>query len=247
LLRTASEDIFKAKEMVAPLYGGPPMELGGGEEVLAIYQDFTPDTIFLVEEQMARDMMLGRAAACRKKIGKGWAYLFGPHFENPRFPEANAVLGRLIGEYAFTRAGKPAEVDHLVECSGTGGQLVQKIRSHLSSARIVGFSMEFVEVNWEIGHKIYEPAKILVFLNSMWKRYDWAAQSPAFRGHPLLPGVEQGLREAVDLLRIIKSYLRENRDSLPLAKRLFPLLRDVTGYFLKAYFSARVRFRREVV
>ncbi|MEW6274839.1 MAG: hypothetical protein AB1556_06955, partial [Bacillota bacterium] len=81
---------------------------------------------------------------------------------------------------------------------------------------------------------------ILVFLETMWRRYEWAARNPVFGSHDKLVELEQGLQEVVVLLRSIKKYLRENKDTLPLARRLFPLLKEVTGNFLKAYFAARL-------
>ncbi len=228
-------ELFRADQLAAPLYGGPPIQPGPEEEALAVYKDFTPRSVFLVDESLAREVMLGTVAVCRKKIGEGWIYLFGPHFEHPYYPEANAVLARVVKKHSRQRArGK----DSAIEYGMPNEQLAQRVKAHLGDARIVAYALEFADVSWRLGHKVYEPAKILVFLETIWKRYARAAKSTLFLGSSLLSGLEQDLRETVSLLRTMKRELGERRDTLHLAEKLFPLLRKETSNFLKAYFAA---------
>ena len=71
-LRLTGEPPFSGdSKILAPLYGGPGM-LGPPEaEVLARYDHFTDKTIFLVDKDLARDILLDTVAALRVPMGNG--------------------------------------------------------------------------------------------------------------------------------------------------------------------------------
>ena len=76
----------------APLYGGPAMIPRDAVETLAWYSGFTEKTAFLVDRELARETLIGKAAVIRKRMGSGAFYLFGPHLEHPHYLKANRLV-----------------------------------------------------------------------------------------------------------------------------------------------------------
>ncbi len=74
------------RDLEAPLYGGPPMTVGDSQ-ILATYAAFTDKTLFLVDESLAAEIVLGKAAVIRHEMGRGHLHLYGPHFEHPHFAD----------------------------------------------------------------------------------------------------------------------------------------------------------------
>ena len=228
-----------AGSLTAPLYGGPGMLAADTDQVLAYYETFTNKTAFLVDEALACETLIGKAAAIRVPLGSGCLYLFGPHFEHPHYPQAN----RLVADAVFWDSGSslqgaPSPQVRAEKLSESGSrELIRDLKRELSNSRIVAAGLEMQPIRWLIGSKYYEPEKIRVFLESMWRRIKpleargricTDADSPT----ELLAYATQ----TTDLLRLIKNELDEKRDTLCIARRLFTLLRSYTAAFLRLYF-----------
>jgi hypothetical protein len=225
---------------LAPLYGGPSMLPSDKVDVLARYQGFTDRTMFLVDDDLARETLIGKAAAIRAKLGLGSLYLFGPHFEHPHFPSANKLVADAIywdmrpgavKAQAFGREGTVAKGEK-------AAKLVRDFKRELSNARIVAHGMEMLPVRWLIGNKIYEPGKIRVFLEAMWIRLKRIERSEviSMRNGEL----EKIVRVAFDatvLLKNIKGDLEKGLDTVGLAEKVFRNLNLVSTTFLAIYFG----------
>ena len=111
--------------------------------------------------------MFGNVAAARKSYGRGVIYLFGPHFEHPDFPEANQIIFDCI---AAARTG--SRLDNACEHDSCAASRVsfRRFMAAVSNARIVGLALERSSYQWLIGAKVYDPEKIRVFLETIWKR-----------------------------------------------------------------------------
>ncbi len=224
----------------APLYGGPGMRVSQGAQVLARYVGFTAKTQFLVEEALARDTLIDTAAAARVPMGDGCMYLFGPHFEHPHYPRANhlvadAVYWDLGGKSAVKTF--PAVVKTLSKTETKA--LLLTLKRELSNSRIVATGLEMAPVMWLIGAKVYEPEKIRVFLEAMWRRLKPLEK----RGRIIAdPGVPDSLAthalETTALLRRLKGEIDKQIDTRRLAAKLFHLLHDFATAFLELYFRS---------
>lgn len=228
-----------AGEFSAPLYGGPAMVEAAPGQVLARYQGFTDKTLFLVDRDLAAETLLGRTAALRAELGRGWLYLFGPHFEHPRYPQANRLLADAIywnpPEAGGSTAAGPASGPAL---TGREAKLyLREIKRWLSNARIAALAMEDSPVRWTIGRKVYEPAKFRVYLEAVWGRLRSLERTPVLlpaRDADKLPGWWQG---AAEDLRRIKRKLDQGRDAVELAADLFPRLNRAAARFMQTYFQ----------
>ncbi len=81
----------------APLYGGPIFKEPESDTVLLRYVGFGVGTEFQIERDKAEAMVLGRPAAIECRYNDGRLFLFGPHLEHPKYPEANRLLQELLG------------------------------------------------------------------------------------------------------------------------------------------------------
>jgi len=228
-----------AGALTAPLYGGPAMIACDGTKTLALYEAFTNKTIFLVDEALAYETLIGKAAAVRTNLGRGRIYLFGPHLEHPHYPEAN----RLIADAIFWDAGRssrsnPAhrlKSEKLTESDSR--DLIRDLKRELSNSRIVAAGLELSPIRWLIGAKYYEPEKIRVFLESMWRRLkvlEAQGQLSTTRWTPT--DLRSWATEITSMLRLMKNELDQNHDTLALADRLFALLQKLTAAFHHLYF-----------
>ena len=119
-----------------------------------------------------------------------------------------------------------------------GVTLIQVLKRELSNARIVAAGLEMSPVRWRIGAKTYEPEKIRVFLESMWKRVHALERGRLLRAAPGSPEVitAQAL-ETTELLRRMKRRLDQERSTLEMAARLFQLLHHYARTFFSIYFQ----------
>ncbi|HAX97767.1 MAG TPA: hypothetical protein DCY12_02425 [Candidatus Atribacteria bacterium] len=163
---------FNISSFNAPLYGGPSMIPENPEWILAFYSGFTPKTQFLVDQGIATEVLLGKAAALRVPWGRGFFYLFGPHFEHPGFPIANKILAEII-HYEIGTISSEHVRPLLKPIKSIEGQeasnFIKNIKRELSNARIVAVALELMPLRWQIGSKFYEPQKFRVFLEAIWK------------------------------------------------------------------------------
>ncbi len=115
------------------------------------------------------------------------------------------------------------------------GVRIGDFKKELSNSRIVARSMEMMPVHWLIGRKIYEPPKILVFLEAMWMRVLRLEKSRI-----LLEEGDQreliGASDITSMLRRIKRDASEGKDTTPSAEKLFGRLITLAAAFLNIYF-----------
>lgn len=224
--------------LTAPLYGGPGMLVSDANQVLAYYESFTEKTAFLVEEELARATLIGKAAAVRSPLGRGCLYLLGPHLEHPHYPIANRLVADLILRDAKTstqRAPVPLMAAKILSASD-GRRIVHGLKRELSNSRIVAAGLEMRPVRWQIGAKFYEVEKIRVFLEAMWHRIKALEERGRIRTVYSPAELLASATETTGLLRLLKNELDENRDTTDIARRLFTLLRGYTASFLRLYF-----------
>jgi glutamine amidotransferase-like uncharacterized protein len=230
--------------LTAPLYGGPPMIASDPSQILAIYSGFTDKTLFLVDEQLARETLLGKAAVIRKKMGSGHLHLYGPHFEHPHFPLANQLLADAMywdmrcEAVASTKANQNEKILHPADAKNS----ILDIKREVSNSRIVAAGMERLPVLWKIDNKVYEPAKIRVFIEAIWVRIKNLEKVNRLS---ILPGkdalmVQYG-KEITVLLREIKGCINEGIDTLDMAKKMFRDLNRMCTLFLETYFRTKMR------
>ena len=234
-----------AGSFTAPLYGGPPMIAPDPDMVAATYAGFTPETLFLVDETIARKTLLGKAAVIRATFGQGRLHLFGPHFEHPKFALANTLLAKaLYWDLPPTPAlSRSVDTDPKVLITGAGARnIIRNIRREVSNARIVAAGLETLPIGWKIGDKYYEAGKIRVFLEAIWARLSGLEKSDEIF---LSPGREvlllENLSRITALLRDIRRGVDQGLDTGGHAKALFPILNEACGLFLEIYFQTRLR------
>jgi len=230
--------ISTSGHLVAPLYGGPPIQLSGQAEEIASYADFVSETVYLTEETLARKMMLGKVAAFRQVVGRGWVYLFGPHVEHPSYPEANKLVVEAINYSSGTEFKDPFSGENLVGLRMADG-VIREIKGRLSDARLVAYGLELLPIAWKIGHKTYEPGKIRVFLEVVWRRYHLLEIGICEKDFSKLVFVKELTAEIVSLLRQIKRKSDAGACTLDDAKRLFPMLKIMSTTFLGIYFRVK--------
>ncbi|MBI5584249.1 MAG: hypothetical protein HY892_10520 [Deltaproteobacteria bacterium] len=228
------------EDFPAPLYGGPAMIPRGDVETLAWYSGFTEKTAFLVAPELAGETLIGKSAVIRKRMGAGSFYLFGPHLEHPHYRKANQLV---IETIRFEQKPEPGILDsgptgETVLDHRRTGEWVRAIKRELSNARIVVAGLENEPVYWQIGRKAYEPLKMRVFLEALWKRL------PALEkiGRLVIPGRSRGLIEDASALtgkvRRLKNRLDRKQETAPLAEEIFAQLKQLAPDFLTVYFNA---------
>jgi hypothetical protein len=209
-------------------------------QVLACYAGFTPKTRFLVDPDLAEETLLGKAAVIRHTMGQGRLYLFGPHFEHPYFPLANKIVADVIYWECEKGRGKEAFIQDEPWFSGIETvSWMKRFKREISNARIVAVGLENHSLQWLLGNKIYEPVKIRLFLEAVWKRIRRLEKFPG-RRFPREQGssLPDKAEEITSLLRRIKRDADQGSDTLPAARALFPALQEVTRRFLGGYFLA---------
>jgi hypothetical protein len=200
-------------------------------EVLGTYAGFTGRTEYLVEESIACGTLLGNVAAARKFHGRGVMYLFGPHCEHPDFPAANRIIHDCIAGAGVT----PCPEVRVPGGTAASRALFRRFMAAVSNARIVGLSLERSAYQWLIGTKVYDPEKIRVFLETIWKRARVIEQHGLF-----------GCCDAAEIERLtgvltdVTESLRELRSNAACgrAEELFLSLRSAAASFVGMYFSA---------
>jgi hypothetical protein len=225
---------FGGVSLIAPLYGGPMWEECGEGECLAIYTSFTEKTLFLTEESVAGETMIGRPAALRKEHGEGVLYLFGPHFEHPDHHASNAVIGSVLlnpMDHSFGN-GKDAigSDEHEPKCAVRPRDL----RETVSNARIMYGGLE--GANWRIGQKTWDHEKIGYFINAIWERVVRAEETDMVLDLPA--EVLDGLSRCVARMKAIRLDMRSVIDTTSEAELLFRDLAETSSLFFDRYFAA---------
>jgi glutamine amidotransferase-like uncharacterized protein len=229
----------------APLYGGPGMKACDPSWVLAVYEGFTRKTSFLTSRKIAEKTLVNKAAVIRVPYKKGCFYLLGPHLEHPKFKEANQfIIDAVISEtnVVQNRGSSKYRLESApLKEKITGKQakeLLLNIRRELSNSRIVAASLEFLPIQWLIGQKVYEPQKMRVYLESMWKRMKALEKNKVLTLEPgLYSRITSSACQITLELRRIKQQIDENLDSLETAVRIFDLLHVLSSSFFDLYFA----------
>ncbi len=246
VLRTTSFfDKHKRLEFNAPLFGGPGMKTHDPSWVLAQYQDFTLKTSFFTSRKIAKKTLLGNGAVVRVPFKKGCFYLLGPHLEHPKFKQANNfIIDAVLKETdracdpvkLKNRKINPARKEKLM--GKDAKKLLLSIRRELSNSRIVAGSLEFLSIQWLIGQKIYQPQKIRVYLESMWKRQRALEKSGALLLRPGLDDIIIKTATQITIeLRSIKQQIDKKQNSLKTATIIFDLLHILSISFFELYFA----------
>ena len=122
---------------------------------------------------------------------------------------------------------------------------IKDIKREISNSRIVALGVEMMPLSWLIGKKIYEPAKIRVFLETMLARFKHLEKWEELRikNGEVDKIVEYGSRTTL-LLKNIKKHGEKRLNTSHLAKEIFNNLKIMSAIFLNVYFrTASARFR----
>jgi len=231
------------RRITAPLYGGPGILPSQDIDVLAVYDDFTDKTEFLVDENIARDTIIGYVAAAKKQYGKGTFYLFGPHFEHPDYEEANRYLLNIMLKRHENNTGKAGDLfQKSTMCKNPAAKgLYRSFLSEISNARIVALALERTSYTWLIGKKVYDPEKIRVFIEAIWNR---ARRADMQKGCSSI--AEENMTALLQFagainrdLRQLKRYAGTPQQADTSATELFGNLREATAMFLSLYFKIK--------
>jgi glutamine amidotransferase-like uncharacterized protein len=232
----------------APLYGGPAMVPYDQTETLASYAGFTERTAFLVDRELARKTVIGKAAIIRKKWEAGSFYLFGPHLEHPRYATANTIVVQVVRNETREISGQkqPLPSNPLVLENDAARQWVRAVKREVSNARIVVAGIENYSLSWRIGWKTYEPLKMRVFLEAIWKRLKSLEQADRVHLRQKGPGLVETAEQITRRLRQLKKTSDQGQETTPLAEKIFPGLRTLAQEFLAVYFQTKKAFADEV-
>jgi len=95
-------------------------------------------------------------------------------------------------------------------------------------------------ISWLIGNKYYEPEKIQVFLEVLWKRLTYLESGGDVAVDLQDPdGMINRLKGITDILRKMKKGIDRGEATNGLAEDLFPNLKKVTSDFLTIYFRTK--------
>ncbi len=232
------------KEMVAPLYGGPSMLPSEDVEPIAVYKGFTKRTKFLVEEELAGKTLVGNIAVAKKTMGKGHLYIFGPHFEHPHYPSCNLFLKEVIlkeqnGKPLAPRRDLSGEPEKRIKGEPLK-KFLEDLKRELSNSRIMASGRDDFSTHWLIGNKYYEPEKISVFINTVWKKLKQLESVPGLEvdGPPLFRCMEIS-KQVTKEIKAIYSRMDEEGDATGLASNLFLNLKALSSHFFRLYFGVK--------
>lgn len=236
-------------EFNAPLYGGPGMTYEHPENIVAYYNDFTDKTSFWVNRETAAKTLINRAAVIRVPFYKGCFYLLGPHLEHPNYRDANNFLiNILLGELSELYRKAPHYVSlckntikksNEIISAQAGKKMIRDIKRELSNSRIAASGLEFVPVSWIIGKKVYDPEKIRVFLESMWKRVKLLEKMERLVASPEMLSLIAANMECITTdLRQIKKSVDKNLETLDLATSIFGRLQKTSINFFDVVFQS---------
>ncbi len=239
--------VWGGREISVPLYGGPPLNLSEDVVPRAFYTGFTEKTRFLTDREIAETVYVGKVAACEKAFGAGRMVLLGPHFEHPWFPEGNDIIHQWIESHVHPERPAEAPKTGKKPKKKRSGQarsevlsphLQRDLKREISNMRIRAQAMTRRSVHWRIGAKVYEPEKILHFLEAIWKRLTRARNRGACTVAESFQ--EELVGRAVDcngLLKTLGAKIDSGEESEALAEEMFARLRALVVDFLGIYFD----------
>jgi hypothetical protein len=130
-------------------------------------------------------------------------------------------------------------VDEIILDGPDKKKFVHDIKREISNARIVSVGLEATSIRWTIGCKIYEPEKIRVFLEAIWKRLGRLERLSRLKvSNQILEQVTPCAIEVTRILREVKSRLDDRLETQGIAPSLFDSLRRLTMLCLQTYFNS---------
>ena len=118
-------------------------------------------------------------------------------------------------------------------------QFVRDIKRQVSNGRIVATGLEILPISWQIGNKLYEAAKIRVFLEAVWQRIRTLENLETVLAVEREKSVLlKTLTEVVTILRSIKRQQKQTEEESVSGQELFTKLNDACALFLKIYFGS---------
>jgi len=209
----------------APLYGGTIWLGQGNGQIEATYDSWTDRAVLLAERAVADNMFLDRAAMLSRSVGKGHAFLMGPHFEHPEYLEANMVLAAALTSTRFSDETRPRKEIQ--------GRPTIGLRRSLSELRIAASGLSGLQ--WKIGRKVWESDKVALFVNAMWSRLE--AMERSERPFHTTEGLEDELRGCVRVLRSVRKDAKQGLYTTDQARMLFDSLSSCTSDLMNSYFE----------
>lgn len=229
-------------ELVVPIYGGPSFLPSEDAKTIASYTGFTKKTLFLTDQELAYDTLIGKSSVVSKKMGNGHLFLLGPHLEHPHYPEGNILVAEMIYQgmselqdngMVSMLSDENTKVKHFYT-------LLRKIKSEVSNSRIVALALERTPITWLIGQKVYEPVKIRAFLEMIWSRFPYIEQMNLTIEENTLLSLKRSFQEITQVLRDIKSAIDKGHDTTDNASYLFTVIKDSCASFFRIYFNNRL-------
>ncbi|MBW2552910.1 MAG: hypothetical protein JRE20_02100 [Deltaproteobacteria bacterium] len=234
-------------ELVAPIYGGPSFLPSENAKTLAIYTGFTKQTLFMTDQQLAYDTLIGKSAVITNKLGDGHLFLLGPHLEHPHYFKANTLIADMIyygiREREVTSSFSIPSIE-TSECKNLN-TLWRDIKSQVSNSRIVTFSLERNPITWLIGKKVYEPLKIRAFLEMVWARFPHLEQLSGRADINELINLRNSFKEITRMLKEIKRAVDQGIDTTDKASTLFATIKNSCALFFAIYFNNKLSSARE--
>lgn len=230
------------KKLGAPLYGGPVMSAGEGSAVVARYGGELGRASYLWEPPEAMDFIRDSAAVLSNNVGDGVVYAAGPHLEHPMFGKANALIGRELVSFCKNRAARTRAASIPVSHHGTGEceRLCAGIKRETSNARIASFGLEKMPLTWTSGVKVWEPAKVSMFLECAWGRLPQLARLSGNAPINELEALERGYAGISVMVKSVVRLASVGEDSRAEALTLLFTLKELTARFLSLYFRLRL-------
>ncbi len=228
---------FQGKIITAPLYGGPAF-VSNGSETLAIYSNFTKDTAFLVERDLAERTILGSGAIIKEDYGKGTLLLFGPHLEHPSFYDANLIFYDLLKDLEIKENLNMDEkvFTHLLR-NEEAKQFLRDLKREISNMRMIAMGIEG-SIKWKIGHKAWDMERILYFIESVWKRLKllkYFEKNGLYVKNP--DQIVKKVRETQNSFKKIRKDLKEGKDTEKSAEVVVEKMREFVPMILEVYFN----------
>jgi len=231
----------KNDEVVAPLYGGPSFLPSEDVKTLARYTGFTNHTLFLTDQQLAHDTLIGNSAVVSKRISKGHIFLLGPHLEHPYYLKANTLIADMIYQGIYEQESTRVLPNPLHKTINKKlHNLWRGIKSEVSNARIVAQSLERNTLTWQIGHKVYEPAKIRAFLEMVWSRISQMEHMSRNVEEDELLKLRVSFQVTTQLLREIKREAAKGRDTTDKASYIITEIKNICADFFRNYFNIKL-------
>ena len=118
-------------------------------------------------------------------------------------------------------------------------QIHRRFKQEISNMRIRAHAMTRQSVHWPIGAKVYEPEKILHFVDAVWKRMEGKPSALGGTGpkDPQEALVDQAAA-CNGLLKALARRIDAGEDSQQGAEQMFSSLKALVVEFLNVYFCS---------